>query len=174
MKWRDWQLLIILALLGYIALNLAFLFPSWIQPDDQSPEPSPTARGTVASPAIRVVAPTSTLRPSSTPMPTTSLGPATTVPPTEASTPMPPAEVQPTANAMPSVEPPPTATPTRQTQIHVVQKGENLLRIAERYGVTMQSIVEQNHLADPDVIYIGQSLVIPWPVPLSPSPTPPG
>ena len=95
-------------------------------------------------------------------MPTST--PAATPPssPTAANTPTPPAEPQ------------PTATSTPENQIHVVQEGENLLRIAERYGVTMQSIVEQNHLANPDLIYIGQALVIPWPAPLSSTPTPLG
>jgi LysM repeat protein len=162
MKWRDWQLLIILVLLGYIALSLAFLVPRQKQPTDLSPRPSPTTRSALASPPIRIVAPTSTPRPSSTPVPTSSQGPTVPLAPTTASTPT------------PSAEPQPTATPTREIHTHVVQKGENLLRIAERYGVTMQSIVELNDLANPDLIYIGQILVIPLPAPFSPSPTPPG
>jgi spore germination protein len=54
----------------------------------------------------------------------------------------------------------------------MVQEGENLLRIAERYGVAIEAIVERNGLANPDLIYVGQMLVIPRPA--APSPTPSG
>jgi LysM repeat protein len=86
--------------------------------------------------------------------------------------PTPLSEVESTPTPLPSEEPQPTATPTLENPTHVVQEGENLLRIAERYGVTMQVIVERNGLANPDLIYIGQVLVIPLPAP--PSPTPSG
>ena len=49
---------------------------------------------------------------------------------------------------------------------HIVQWGENLTRIAARYGVSVASIVQANHLLYPDWVLVGQQLVIP--VPLSP------
>ncbi len=45
-------------------------------------------------------------------------------------------------------------------QIHIVQRGESLSRIASRYGVTVQAIEAANGLNN-DFIYIGQSLKIP-------------
>jgi len=49
-----------------------------------------------------------------------------------------------------------------QTPItHVVQPGENLFRIALRYGTTVDAIVAANGLANSRVIYAGQRLVIP-------------
>jgi LysM repeat protein len=45
--------------------------------------------------------------------------------------------------------------------IHEVAWGENLFRIALRYGVTVDSIVRANGLSGPDSIYAGQRLVIP-------------
>ena len=45
--------------------------------------------------------------------------------------------------------------------IYVVQSGDTLGRIAERFGVTVQSIVERNALASPDAIQAGQRLEIP-------------
>jgi LysM repeat protein len=42
-----------------------------------------------------------------------------------------------------------------------VQSGENLFRLALRYGTTVQAIVEANDLADADSIYVGQRLSIP-------------
>ncbi|RLC67454.1 MAG: hypothetical protein DRI48_02270, partial [Chloroflexi bacterium] len=45
--------------------------------------------------------------------------------------------------------------------VHVVQRGENLFRIALRYGVTYQALAAANGIANPNHIYVGQRLVIP-------------
>jgi LysM repeat protein len=80
-------------------------------------------------------------------------------------------------------EPPPTAAPTPTATAalptpvtftpipifaplppgqvtHVVQRGENLFRIALRYGTTVQAIASANGIANPARIYVGQKLVI--------------
>lgn len=44
---------------------------------------------------------------------------------------------------------------------HEVQSGETLFKIAERYGVTMDEIIEANDLEDPDHIEAGDTLRIP-------------
>jgi LysM repeat protein len=44
---------------------------------------------------------------------------------------------------------------------HVVQANENLFRIAQQYGVTVQAIVEANNLTDPNNLTVGQVLIIP-------------
>ena len=44
---------------------------------------------------------------------------------------------------------------------HVVQPGESLSKIAAAYGVKMSVIVEENGLASPDSIRVGQKLFIP-------------
>lgn len=46
-------------------------------------------------------------------------------------------------------------------QIHIVQAGEGLLGIAVRYGVTSEAISAANNIADSDLIYPGQQLIIP-------------
>lgn len=51
----------------------------------------------------------------------------------------------------------PTATP----RIHVVQPGDNLTKIGERYGVTVDAIMQANQMTNPHRIYPGQRLVIP-------------
>ena len=45
--------------------------------------------------------------------------------------------------------------------IHVVKRGETLSDIARLFGVTISQIVETNELENPNVILIGQSLIIP-------------
>lgn len=45
--------------------------------------------------------------------------------------------------------------------IHVVQRGETLWQIANRYRVTISQIVETNELPNPNQLVVGQSLVIP-------------
>ena len=46
-------------------------------------------------------------------------------------------------------------------RIHVVQIGDTLFRIAERYGTTVNAIVQANSIQDPDRIAVGDTLVIP-------------
>jgi LysM repeat protein len=48
-----------------------------------------------------------------------------------------------------------------QGLIHVVRPGENLTRIAARYGTTVQAIVRANRLSNPNHIWVGQRLYIP-------------
>jgi murein DD-endopeptidase MepM/ murein hydrolase activator NlpD len=55
----------------------------------------------------------------------------------------------------------PTPEPTPQEQVHVVQRGETLYRIAQRYGTTVQALAAANNLANPNLIYRGQKLIIP-------------
>ncbi len=45
--------------------------------------------------------------------------------------------------------------------VHVVQWGENLASIALRYGTTVAALCQANGLANPNMIYIGQRLVVP-------------
>ncbi|HZO26000.1 MAG TPA: LysM peptidoglycan-binding domain-containing protein [Chloroflexota bacterium] len=45
--------------------------------------------------------------------------------------------------------------------VHVVQPGDNLLAIADRYGVDVDTLIATNALADPNVIAVGTSLRVP-------------
>ena len=54
------------------------------------------------------------------------------------------------------------AAPTSSSSgVHVAQKGENLYRIALRYGTTYQALAAANGIANPNQVYAGQRLVIP-------------
>jgi LysM repeat protein/uncharacterized protein YvpB len=44
---------------------------------------------------------------------------------------------------------------------HIVQPGENLFRIALRYGLTADQVARANGISDPSRIYVGQRLLIP-------------
>ncbi|MBN1563779.1 MAG: LysM peptidoglycan-binding domain-containing protein [Anaerolineae bacterium] len=44
---------------------------------------------------------------------------------------------------------------------HVVQPGENLYRIALSYGVTLDALMAANGLTVPDLVLVGQTLIIP-------------
>jgi LysM repeat protein len=48
-----------------------------------------------------------------------------------------------------------------QGQVHIVQRGENLSRIATYYGTTVQAIMSANGLSNPNFVWVGQRLTIP-------------
>jgi len=50
----------------------------------------------------------------------------------------------------------PDVTPS----IHVVEYGDTLSSIAQRYGVSVALLLQRNMIADPEMIYIGAKLRI--------------
>ena len=79
-------------------------------------------------------------------------------------------EPSPTASPLPTVSPVPTATsaptatatpcptPSSEERCYVVQPGDTLGAIAERFGVSVDYLVEENGISDPSVIWAGQIL----------------
>jgi LysM repeat protein len=69
---------------------------------------------------------------------------------------------RPTATPAPYT-PEPTATPTITPTpvIYIVQRGDNLLRIAAQFGVSVEALQEANGIFDPRRLQIGESLIIP-------------
>jgi LysM repeat protein len=64
----------------------------------------------------------------------------------------------------PSPSPSPTAAPQAQQRFHVVEGGDTLNRIAQRYGVTVEAIMQANGFTDRSrILRIGERLVIPEP-----------
>lgn len=63
------------------------------------------------------------------------------------------------------------ATPSGGTCVYVVKSGDNLTKIALKYGTTVWAIAIANNLANPSFIWVGQRLTIPGCSPSS-SPTP--
>jgi LysM repeat protein len=86
-----------------------------------------------------------------------------------AGAPLPPA---PTPTPMPPANPIPPATIT-----HVVRPGETMSSIARLYGVSVTDIARVNNITNPNLIFVGQRLIIPGAgagtTPPNPTPMPP-
>ncbi len=63
-----------------------------------------------------------------------------------------------TSEATASVTPSPTAV---SGSTYVVQPGDNLFRIALRNGLTTQQLAQANGITNPNIIFVGQRLIIP-------------
>ena len=71
----------------------------------------------------------------------------------------------PTATPYPRVPDPtivsgPAAPPPTEVT-YIVEAGDGLSLIAERFGTTVEAIMERNGLTDPQRIFVGQELIIP-------------
>lgn len=80
---------------------------------------------------------------------------------------LPPATPEPTT-VVPTATLSPTTTPLTMTlsatatpQTYQVQPGDNLTEIANRYGVSVQALIEANDLANPNQLIAGDRLIIP-------------
>jgi LysM repeat protein len=65
-----------------------------------------------------------------------------------------------------------TSGPSGSSVYYTVQRGDYVSSIAARHGVTAWAIVQANHLANPNFIYVGQRLVIPGGTAPAPAPAP--
>ena len=75
-------------------------------------------------------------------------------------TPSEPAPAAASQNAEPTAAPTATLDPANQ-QIYTIQSGDSLSAVAGRFGTTVDAIMTANELTDPNVIYVGQRLIIP-------------
>lgn len=133
----------------------------------------------VSSPAV-AQAPTSVLPATSTPVtgistptpvPTLDVPPPPTFPPMVTTIPL---TRTPTVVATPTVLATATATPLSGTPTtYIVQWGDWLRKIAEKHNVTVEAILAANPGINPNVIYPGQTLNIPAPGGVPPTPSTP-
>lgn len=58
---------------------------------------------------------------------------------------------------------PPAEPPVNEDGIllYTVQAGDTLFSIAQRFGVSLDDVIEANNISNPDVIYEGDTLTIP-------------
>lgn len=66
-----------------------------------------------------------------------------------------------------------TATPTPQPRTYTVVAGDTLAKIASEFGVSVAELVVQNEIPNPDLIEVGQVLVLPSDEPLVAAGAPP-
>ena len=61
----------------------------------------------------------------------------------------------------PTDTPVPAAEQRTEEVIYVVVAGDTLGKIADRYGVSIEALIAANNIANPNVLEVGQELVIP-------------
>lgn len=78
-----------------------------------------------------------------------------------------------------TVEPSQTALPVTFSNglaYYVVQSGDNLFRIGLKFGLNVKTMANANGIVNPDIIYVGQKLIVPGVIPpsqlLTPVPLP--
>jgi LysM repeat protein len=103
--------------------------------------------GLLTSATIRTPSPSGAAAGEATTRPTSSPSPIAT-----------PAATARTPTATPR---PPTPTPRSTPRVYVAQAGDSLSSIAARFGVTTQALMAANGLTNPNLINVGQVLVIP-------------
>jgi LysM repeat protein len=127
------KFLVLLLFFGALMVGAAMLRPLIL---DGLPAPQPTqtpVEFTLSSHPTPTVAPVPTATPTALPTPT--LTPVIT----------------------PAVAP----TPTPEPRVYIVRPGDNLYRIGQEHGVTVDRLVAINRIANRHVIQAGQSLTIP-------------
>lgn len=110
--------------------------------------------GAYEAPVVPTPTPTQTFTPSATPL--RSATPTATPLPTAT-----PASNPPSTGG--SSNPAPTATPTATSAVrtYIVQPGDTVFWIAVRFTTTVANLQAANQLADPNVLTVGQVLIIP-------------
>lgn len=110
--------------------------------------PGTTSGGGTPTSAVRVLSSPSVARP----------GTPTTGPPTVASILTPTTAPPPSPTAAPTTAAPSGTVPGQK---YVVKEGDTLADIADAFGVTVADLIAANNLTNPDVIVVGQELIIP-------------
>jgi LysM repeat protein len=107
--------------------------------------------------------------------PTTGTPTTTETPMTETPTTGTPTPTSTTPAGQATNTPTPTATVPAGQCTHTVQWGDTLYSIARRYGTTVSVLVSMNGIANPNFIYVGQTLSVPCaatPTPVTQTPAP--
>ena len=102
------------------------------------------------------------------PTPAAGLWPATA---TAVGPPRPPTRGPATPIFTPTPDPPHAVpTPRTEAETYTVQPGDTLADIARRYSLSPASLQQANGLADPNLLAVGQTLLIPAPTPVGTAP----
>lgn len=130
---------------------------------DTSPINTPTNTPLPPSPThTHTPVPTATSTGTPTPTPTATSDTSPIGPPTSTPTSTPTAPARPTLTPIPTPTRTPTPKPLPSTGFYYrVRPGDNLFRLALRFGTTIQAIVRANGIVNPRLIFVGQVLWIP-------------
>jgi LysM repeat protein len=113
---------------------------------------------------------TATLEAAESPVPTSS--PPPTAQPSPVPTSVPTAEATQEPTETPTTQPTETPVVVSGETTYVVQAGDNLFRIAQRFGLRFQDLAAHNNIINPHRITVGQVLRIPGGTAPSPGPQP--
>lgn len=80
---------------------------------------------------------------------------------------------EPPAPRVEAPKPPPPRPPEKPVPTHVVKRGETMVGIALQYGLDYRELAAWNGIANPNVISVGQTLVLAAPVGAPAAPPPP-
>lgn len=123
--------------------------------------PTDTVVSPEDQPTIVSIQPTLTPQSSGTVNPTTLSTATSTPPPSSQPEQGPEIQSQTPTSLVPTATLPPPVSTTGSERFHVAQQGENLYRIAERYGVSYPELAQLNGIVNADKIYVGQRLRLP-------------
>ncbi len=59
----------------------------------------------------------------------------------------------------------PTVTPLAEGEVYIVEEGDYPGLIAEKFGITVEELMDANGITDPTGLQVGQELIIPIPTP---------
>ncbi|NLZ37988.1 MAG: LysM peptidoglycan-binding domain-containing protein [Firmicutes bacterium] len=68
----------------------------------------------------------------------------------------------PPSKPWPKPDHPQPVKPVKPPRIYIVRSGDSVWKIANMFGVSMEAIIAANNLKNPDLIYPGQKLIIPY------------
>ncbi len=127
--------------------------PEPAKPAEPAPAPQPAEPAKAPEPAK----PASEAAPQQQPAPEASSQPAAASQPAQAATPAPGEAVE-TVVAEP---PAPTPAPAPQEKTYTVVRGDNLTRIARKFGVSVKAIMAANNMKNADDLQAGATITIP-------------
>lgn len=130
-------------LLAGLAVGLALTLTACFGSGDDTEGPTTDTGGAGSNTVVTLAPP---------PPPVT----ATTVvvqPPPPTQPPPPPAETP----------PPPPQAPGTNDLLYTIEQGDTLYSISRQFGVSVDTLIEVNNISNPDVIHVGDTLVIPPP-----------
>jgi len=138
---RHVGIIVVAALIGYLGAGLGLNQPTLaaVAPTPTVP-PTPTvARAVTFTPTVFTAE-----TPTEEPQPSAVAAQPTTVPKTT-----------------PTTTPKPTSKPTGAPVYYLVQSGDTIEGISNKFGVGEDAIIRANSLADPNQLSVGEKLVIP-------------